>query len=224
MRTSEIRTAVAAFAFGLGPGAVASVAQTTDVSGTVRDRGTVLRQAVVYLTPREGTLDLAPDEGVTINQVRLRFEPGVVVVTPGSVVDFLNGDEVVHNVFGPGSDGNEFDLGRFSQSESRSHRFDAEGVHVALCHIHPEMVAYVLVVPTPYRAVTGSDGTFEIVGVPPGPYRLHAWHSRRRREITELDLVVTPGGIEGLIVSLRPSIEPTVGGAQKGRTIVWDGS
>ena len=37
------------------------------------------------------------------------------------------------------------------------------------------MVAYVVVVPTPYFALTGNDGTFTIKNVPPGTYTLKTW-------------------------------------------------
>jgi hypothetical protein len=37
------------------------------------------------------------------------------------------------------------------------------------------MVAYVVVVPTPYFALTTNDGTFTIQNVPPGTYTLKTW-------------------------------------------------
>ena len=44
--------------------------------------------------------------------------------------------------------------------------------------MHPEMEAYVLVVPTRYYEVVGPDGTFALEHVPAGDYVLHAWHER----------------------------------------------
>jgi Fe2+ transport system protein B len=37
------------------------------------------------------------------------------------------------------------------------------------------MSAFVVIVPTPYSAVTDSDGSFEIKDVPPGTYTLKTW-------------------------------------------------
>jgi hypothetical protein len=37
------------------------------------------------------------------------------------------------------------------------------------------MIGYILVVPTPYFALTGNDGTFSIKDVPPGKYTLKTW-------------------------------------------------
>jgi hypothetical protein len=41
--------------------------------------------------------------------------------------------------------------------------------------MHADMVGYVVVVPTPYFAVTGSDGSFTIKNVPAGTYTLKTW-------------------------------------------------
>jgi hypothetical protein len=40
------------------------------------------------------------------------------------------------------------------------------------------MNAYVGVVPHPYFATTGEDGTFELKGLPPGTYTIEAWHEK----------------------------------------------
>jgi hypothetical protein len=37
------------------------------------------------------------------------------------------------------------------------------------------MTGYVIVVPTPYFALTANDGTFTIKDVPPGSYTLKTW-------------------------------------------------
>jgi hypothetical protein len=44
------------------------------------------------------------------------------------------------------------------------------------CGMHPYMQAHGLAVVNPYYAITGSDGTFEISNLPPGKYRIRAWH------------------------------------------------
>lgn len=44
------------------------------------------------------------------------------------------------------------------------------------CGMHPFMQAHGMAVDNPYYAVTGRDGTFAIGDVPPGTYRVTAWH------------------------------------------------
>jgi hypothetical protein len=40
------------------------------------------------------------------------------------------------------------------------------------------MSSFVLVLGNPYFSVTGSDGVFKIENVPPGTYKLNAWHEK----------------------------------------------
>ena len=47
---------------------------------------------------------------------------------------------------------------------------------VVFCNIHPEMSGIVLVMRTPYFAITGADGTFQIGHVPAGHYKLEVWY------------------------------------------------
>ena len=47
---------------------------------------------------------------------------------------------------------------------------------VILCNVHSDMSAYIMVVDTPYHAMTDKNGRFHISNVPPGTYTLRAWH------------------------------------------------
>ena len=48
--------------------------------------------------------------------------------------------------------------------------------------------AYVGVVPHPYFAVTGKEGTFELQTVPPGTYTVEAWHEKLGRQTQTVTL------------------------------------
>lgn len=156
-----------------------AMAQTHVVEGTVVARGAPAPGAVVYLTAVGGTEPVQPArKRAVIDQREFRFEPRVLVVTPGSVVEFLNSDPLLHNVFSPGPADRGFDLGTYPQNEHRTHTFDTAGVHVILCHVHPEMVAYVLVVRATRHAIVDQHGRFRLDGVTPGAYTLHVWRRR----------------------------------------------
>jgi len=58
-------------------------------------------------------------------------------------------------------------------------------VHVK-CDVHPWMTAYVGVLPHPYFATTGEDGTFAIKNLPPGKYTLEAWHEKLGTQTQEV--------------------------------------
>jgi hypothetical protein len=91
-------------------------------------------------------------------------------------VRFLNNDPEPHNVYSPEG---RYNLGTWPPGDTRDYKFDTPGIYSQLCNIHPDMLAFVVVVPTPYFAVTDAAGAFEIRGVPPGQYTLVAWHEKK---------------------------------------------
>jgi hypothetical protein len=79
-----------------------------------------------------------------------------------------------HNVFSL-FNGKRFDLGLYEGHTHRSVQFDREGVSYIFCNIHPDMGAVVVSLRTPYYAVSSTDGSFVLHGVPAGRYRLNVW-------------------------------------------------
>jgi plastocyanin len=172
------------------------------VEGSLRAAEVRTADAVVYLVPADSSADAPPAEREVIDQRDLRFVPRVVVVPPGSTVDFLNSDPILHNVFSPPGPGAGFNLGVYSPAERRSHVFGEEGAHVVLCHIHPEMLAYVVVVAARLRAVADLEGRFHIDSVPAGRYLLRVWH--RRLTFAGQEIQIGPGTRFQLDLLLSP--------------------
>jgi plastocyanin len=158
-------------------------AQVGKISGTVTVPAPGMGGVVVYLIPvaSAGVPAVAP-VSAQIDQRDLQFVPHVIAVSPGSTVSFPNSDNVMHSVFHPDRRADGFDLGTYAQGERRSFTFDDEGAYVIFCHVHPEMVGYVVVVASPYRAVTDDKGRFKFSRVAPGSYHLRTWHRRLRTE------------------------------------------
>ncbi|HET9596173.1 MAG TPA: plastocyanin/azurin family copper-binding protein [Anaeromyxobacteraceae bacterium] len=131
-----------------------------------------LEDTVVYLKEVPGSY---PKKTHPYDQKGMRFIPHVMTITVGDTVDFLNHDNLVHNVYS--SDGEGYNLGSFKQDEKRSHTFEKQGVYGQLCSIHPEMQGYIFVGQNPYAAAVDKKGEFEIKNVPPGSYKLAVWNS-----------------------------------------------
>ncbi len=110
-----------------------------------------------------------------------RFEPGLLVVPVGSVVDFPNADPWFHNVFSLYR-GKRFDLGLYQAGAQRSVRFDRGGPSYLFCNIHPEMTGVVLAIDSELFAVTDKSGRYSIAGVTPGKYVLHVWYTNAAPE------------------------------------------
>ncbi|MBM3775996.1 MAG: hypothetical protein FJW37_12670 [Acidobacteria bacterium] len=113
-----------------------------------------------------------------------RFVPHVLAVPVGAAVRFPNADPIFHNAFSNFS-GQPFDVGLYPPGASRSVQFRRPGVVRVFCNIHPTMSAVIVVVASPYYAVSGRTGAFEIPGVEPGGYRLRIFHERAAGETLE---------------------------------------
>jgi plastocyanin len=158
---------------------LAGVAMAGDVKGKVAVQGLRSAQNIaVYVDAIPGKKFDPPSEHVTIDQRQMAFVPKVTVVIQGTTVDFLNSDSVGHNVYWPSISGNKklgHNLGTWPKGEKKSFQFNDAGAASLLCNVHPEMSGTLVIVPTPYFAVTDRDGVFEIKNVPPGTYTLKTW-------------------------------------------------
>ena len=137
--------------------------------------------AVVWLMPaaaiQHPPLNDASRRRFRLIQQRKRFEPHVLVVPVGSVVEFPNLDPFFHNVFSL-FDGKRFDLGLYEAGTTHAVSFDRPGISYIFCNIHPEMSTVVVAVDTPYYGISSRSGDITIRNVPSGEYQLQAWHER----------------------------------------------
>jgi plastocyanin len=141
----------------------------------------------------------APKEHVVIDQRKMAFIPHVVAVQQGTTVEFLNSDPVGHNVYWPSISGNKklnHNLGTWPKGEKKPFQFNDLGTASLLCNVHPEMSGYVVVVPTPYFAVTDKDGNFEIKGIPAGKYTLKTWSEDGKPSTQAVDVSAATATVE----------------------------
>jgi len=176
---SNLQRAAIAGAIYLAALFLAGMAWAGDIKGKVAVQG--LRSAeniAVYVDTIAGKKFDPPAQHVTVDQRKMTFVPRVTVVLQGTTVDFLNSDPVGHNVYWPSISGNKklaHNLGTWPKGEKKAFQFNDLGVASLLCNVHPEMSGYVVVVSTPYFAVTDKDGNFDIKNIPPGQYTLKTW-------------------------------------------------
>lgn len=173
--------------FVLSVAAAPAVHGQITVSGQVRltnrTNGKRLKdhsQVVVWLKPLSGvgpTLPAVHQQSLRLVQRDKTFEPHLLVVQAGSMVEFPNDDPFFHNVFSL-FEGKRFDLGLYEAGSTRSLLFDKPGICYLFCNIHPEMSAVIVVVATPYFAVSDRAGEISIPNVLVGPYELHVWNER----------------------------------------------
>jgi len=144
---------------------------------------------VVWLEPKDTEsprpAPLSPRRAV-MDQRNKSFLPHVLAVEVGATVDFPNFDPIFHNAFS-NYDGQVFDVHLYAPNTTRRVLFRRPGMVRVFCNIHATMSAVIAVLPTPYYAVTGMDGKFEI-RAPAGMYRFQVWHERTQAEaLTKLE-------------------------------------
>lgn len=167
---------------------VALRATAAEVAFTLVDqKNQPVADAAVSLVPLDASAPLpAPAEPVVIAQQNQEFSPYVTVVATGTAVTFPNDDKVQHHVYSL-SKAKRFEFARYAPGKKESIVFDQQGVVALGCNIHDWMVAYLVVVPTPWFAKSDPAGG-AAAKVPAGRYRVEVWHPRlsapQTREIT----------------------------------------
>lgn len=131
--------------------------------------------AIVFAEPLDRAAPARPST-VTLGQKDKTFTPGVLAVPVGSTVDFPNDDPIFHNVFSLSAPA-PFDLGLYRAGSTKSRTFSKAGSYRVFCNIHPQMAAFILVVPTPYVTMVDTHGRYTL-DLPPGAYRLTARSDR----------------------------------------------
>ncbi|HET9995822.1 MAG TPA: plastocyanin/azurin family copper-binding protein [Candidatus Acidoferrum sp.] len=172
--------------------ALAGAGQANEIKGKVSVQGIKSAENIaVYVDVIADKKFDAPKDHVVIDQRKMAFIPHVVAVQQGTTVEFLNSDPVGHNVYWPSISGNKklsHNLGTWPKGEKKPFQFNDLGTASLLCNVHPEMSGYVVVVPTPYFAVTDKDGNFEIKNVPAGKYTLKTWSEDGKPTTQVVDL------------------------------------
>jgi plastocyanin len=170
----------------------ATAVNAGEIKGTVKAPGMRTPENIaVYVDAIAGKTFPAPAQHALIDQRKMTFVPHVMVVLKGTTVEFLNSDSVGHNVYWPSVSGNKKlaqNLGTWPQGQKKSFTFTELGTASLLCNVHPEMSGYVVVVPTPYFAVTDKEGHFVIKDVPPGKYTLKTWSEEGKPVTQEVEV------------------------------------
>jgi plastocyanin len=167
-------------------------ADASTIQGQVTAQGLKSAGSIaVYIDSIPGKDFKPPDKHAVVDQKKLTFVPHVIAILKGTTVDFLNSDPVGHNVYWPSISGNKklaHNLGTWPQGQTKSFTFNDLGTVPLLCNVHTQMSGYVIVVPTPYFAVTDDQGKFAIKDVPPGHYMLKAWSEEGKPVSQEIDV------------------------------------
>ena len=153
---------------------------------------------LVYIT---GFKSEVPGEVPDLVQKGRNFYPEILPIVVGQKVRFPNQDDIYHNVFSI-SRIKSFDLGQYKRTEPpKTVLFEKPGLVSVFCNIHPQMIAYVVILENKAYAMTDKNGTFQIQDVPSGAYTINAWLPNAERATKQV--LIKPG--ENSVIDLEVS-------------------
>jgi len=147
---------------------------------TVVVDGGQLANVFVYVKDGLGsrTFDV-PKEAVAIDQKGCQYHPHVLGVMAGQNVEIKNADPTTHNIHPTPKDNREWNESQPPQAAPIEKTFAREEIMLPVkCNQHPWMKMYINVVKSPFYAVTGPNGKYEIKGLPPGDYTIAFVHEK----------------------------------------------
>ncbi len=153
--------------------------RATDESFLRGPSGAVANAFVYVEKGLEGKTFDVPKAPVLIDQRGCWFQPRVLGIQTGQVLQIVNSDPVTHNIHPMAKVNREWNHSQGPGDAPLLRRFLKPEVMIQVkCNIHSWMHAFLGVVDHPYFAVTREDGSFEIKNLPPGTYTLSVWHEK----------------------------------------------
>lgn len=148
----------------------------TAEDGEVNSNGTLPNVFIYVKSGAEKYTFAAPSDAVTLDQDGCLYKPHVLGVMVGQDFKVISSDPTTHNIHPMPKDNREWNESQPPGAAPIEKTFARPEIMIPVkCNQHPWMRAYVGVVKNPFYAVTSSDGTFTIKGLPPGDYTIEAW-------------------------------------------------
>jgi len=194
--------------------------------------GRPLAGAILYVLPLDARRLPAPAAAV-MDQRDRRFVPQILPVQTGASVSFPNTDSISHHVysFSPAkrfelylpkverrgstaahaSNGTHAPAARSPRDTTAPLLFDRPGIVALGCNIHDWMLAYILVVDTPWFDQADAQGLASIPDLPAGRYRLVVWHPRITDgpDLLEREVRLAADAVDRWEVDLRSALLPS---------------
>lgn len=172
------------------------------------DRG--LANCVVTLKAKVAGTETKPLARMTVDKVGVRYVPHVLVVTPGTEVVLRNKESPCHGFHAAGLK-NDWN---YMVQEGTEQKVTMRGPDRCMitCPVRPYVLGYIVVVDTPYFAVTNAEGNFVIRDVPAGEYQVTVWHEvagKLTKDAGPMEINLTAAGDQALRYKVKP--KDTVG-------------
>ena len=111
-----------------------------------------------------------------LDQKNCRYEPHIISMPVDSELNISSSDPVNHNIHTYSFDNDPINIMFIPNQEEYSQEMEEAEVIKVECDLHNWMTAWIVVTPNSYSSISDKNGVFEINNVPPGNYKLNAWH------------------------------------------------
>jgi plastocyanin len=102
-----------------------------------------------------------------IEQKGCMYQPHIITMMANQTLEVINEDPTMHNIHPQPANNREWNKAEPPNSKMEE-SFQREEIAIPVkCNVHPWMKAYVAVFKHPYFVVTGKDGRFDLMNVPP---------------------------------------------------------
>ena len=172
-----------------------------------------LKNVVITLVGVKGKLPAKKSTPFTLEQTKCRYVPHVQAVPVGSLLEIKNDDGILHNVhvYLAGDlyadqltpKATIFNKAQPKFRKKIKQKLDKPGMYFYRCDVHSHMSAFIAVMDQPYYDVTNDSGEFTIANVPPGTYKIQAWHEVLGK--LEKDVVVESGKTAEVVFDILPN-------------------
>lgn len=129
----------------------------------------------------------APSEPVVMDQKGCHYSPHILGLMVGQPLKVLNTDIAEHNVHPMPRNNPEWNESQMPGATPLVKTFlHPEIMMPVRCSQHPWMQMYVNVLPHPFFAVSGDDGSYQIKDLPAGEYTLVAVHEKFGEQTSQI--------------------------------------
>jgi plastocyanin len=127
-----------------------------------------------------------------LKQEGCMYTPRVLGAIAGQDVEIVNADKTMHNVHTYKGQETVLNAGQPAGAQPlKRPASDEAGTLKVKCDVHPWMTAYIVVTDHPFFTVTDDAGAFKIPNVPPGKYKVEAWHPEFGAMTKEIEVVAS---------------------------------
>jgi len=178
------------FYFGILFFSLSGLAQAHHLSGKVEvEGGKKLKNLIVYLEPADSSKVKLKPKLHKIMQKGRRFNPNLLVVSPGDKIQFLNDEdrEIDHNIYSLSRLKN-FDLGLGERGSILEVTLNKKGSGNFYCSVHKLMEGRILSLNTRHFAILEKPGSFILPNVPPGDWIVKVFVFHRRYKSIPINL------------------------------------